>query len=342
MKAIDAPTVTVIMPVYNSAAYLKEAVDSILNQRFTDFELLAIDDGSSDGSLEILNQIDDPRLKVLSDGQNLQQPKRYNQGIELARGKYIAIMHADDIALPHRLEKQVRFLEEHAEYDLVGSRVYFFNEQGLYQRPSSNKKRGIYLQIYTLFNCPFFHPSILIRKHILANHLYKEDFTTAEDYELWSRILRNSKGANLSEILLHYRIHSSNNSRRKNQQQLLNIQKIWQQQFDWLGISVEQTDLNTQLFCSHSYHQALKLDELVAAGNWLLQLKQKLQKNPDWEESLIRQVIYQTWLTTCKKASGNGWKAVQVFWQNPISKMGFDVVELFVFLVKCFLKYRSQ
>lgn len=338
----STPVVSILMPVYNGKKYLAEAINSILEQSYTDFELLVLDDGSTDGSLELVRNIKDKRIRLIADGQNLQQPKRYNQGVQLARGKYIAIMHADDIALPERLRKQVNFLDSQPEYDIVGTKVCFFNEAGRYTRSTGVAKQGEYLQLYCLFNCPFFHPTLLFRKQVLEEHPYREDFTTAEDYELWSRILRWHKGANLNEILLHYRIHSSNNSRRKNKQQLENIKQIWRQLFAYWQLPIDEAELDIHLLCSQSYHAPLSIVQLASVERWLLHIRKIVLEKNTWKAAWINQLLYSTWLAVCKKSSKHGWRVMAIFWGSSISKMGFDMQEIGILTLKCVLKYQAK
>jgi glycosyltransferase involved in cell wall biosynthesis len=130
MKSKLSPKVTVLMSVYNGEEHLREAIDSILNQTYKNFEFLIIDDGSTDGSVNIIRSYLDPRIRLIKNKKNIGITRSLNKGLKLARGEYIARMDDDDIAFPERLEKQVRFLNEHVNVGLVGGSDITINGVG--------------------------------------------------------------------------------------------------------------------------------------------------------------------------------------------------------------------
>jgi glycosyltransferase involved in cell wall biosynthesis len=208
------PLVSVIMPVYNAGQYLAEAIESILNQTFTDFEFLIFNDGSKDNSLEIIKSYNDSRIVLAYNGENKGYVSHLNEGIRMARGKYIARMDADDISLPQRLEKQVTFLEQNPDYVMCGSRVDTFGlTQGTVALPLSNEE----IKLKMLYITPFAHPSVMLRKSILQdNHLFYDDnVMPAEDLDLWIRLAPFGKMYNIKESLLLYRTHGQNISFQK-------------------------------------------------------------------------------------------------------------------------------
>lgn len=201
-----AELVSVIIPVYNAGEFVKASVDSILAQTYTGFEIIIINDGSTDNSLAILENIHDARIKIFSQP-NAGIAAALNKGIELSKGKYIARQDADDISLPQRFEKQVRFLEVNNAYGLVGGQAEIIDRSGkavnrFLKHATTNGK----LQYDLLWNSPFVHPALMIRRECFerAGGFYtgKELF---EDYDMWSRIALHYKLANLPEILLQYR-----------------------------------------------------------------------------------------------------------------------------------------
>lgn len=206
----SSPLVSVVMPVYNGEKYLAEAVESILNQTFRDFEFIIIDDGSTDGTAQILEQYGrgDSRIRICHQ-ENAGVVAACNRGIGLARGKYIARMDADDIALRHRFQAQVGFLESNPDVALVGSAISFIDAEGrghgqIMRYPTSDSaiRRILYYG-----NC-FAHPSIMMRRQaVSAVGGYRECCSPAEDYDLWLRLAERFKVANLAEPLLLYRIH---------------------------------------------------------------------------------------------------------------------------------------
>jgi glycosyltransferase involved in cell wall biosynthesis len=207
------PKVSVLMPVYNGELYLREAIDSILNQTFSDFELIIIDDCSKDGSVELIKTYTDSRIRFVANPVNQGLRFILNQGNRLARAEYIARMDCDDISLPERLAKQVAYLDRHPEVAIVGAQSVYIDTTGKIME-SQNIFRCAAEQSsirWTAgYECPFVHPLVMYRKQILWGELggYDENAAFAEDYEMWLRLLEhNYQGANLNEILLKYRVN---------------------------------------------------------------------------------------------------------------------------------------
>ncbi|MDD4286888.1 MAG: glycosyltransferase [Candidatus Peribacteraceae bacterium] len=204
-----APLVSVVMPAFNVEQYIAEAIESILSQSFSDFELIIVNDGSSDRTLNVIEDYArrDPRICYRSNSQNLNAAVAANIGLTLARGIYIARMDADDIAVPQRLEKQVRFLESHPEVGVVGGAMMLMTEDKriLAKREYRLTNEAIQKRIFKY--SPFCHASIMFRKSILDRvGLYDPRYRTAYDYDLFLRIGLVTKFANLPELLYWYRI----------------------------------------------------------------------------------------------------------------------------------------
>jgi len=201
------PLVSVVLPVYNGAAYLREAIDSILAQTYSTFELIIINDGSKDDSASIIAQFDDPRIRTFSQA-NQGLAATLNRGIGLAQGAYIARQDQDDISLPQRLEKQVAFLQAHPEHGMVGSWAgIMVGERGT-TRAHRHPADDLSLKFELLFTNPFVHSSMMIRREVFSTvGIYATDASRQppEDFELWSRVARAYKVANVPEILVTYR-----------------------------------------------------------------------------------------------------------------------------------------
>jgi len=199
--------VSVVLPVFNCQAYVGEAIESILNQKYQDFEFLIIDDGSTDGTHAELAKYTDPRIRHLRH-ENRGLAATLNTAIGLARGKYIVRQDQDDISMPDRIEKQVAFMEAHLECGLLGTWAQILEGDRLVDRFHKHPVSSSELRFQLLFNNYFVHSSVMIRKSVLAEvGSYSTDplRQPPEDYELWSRIARVSEVANLPEVLLHYR-----------------------------------------------------------------------------------------------------------------------------------------
>jgi GT2 family glycosyltransferase len=211
------------MSVFNGERFLAEAVDSVLNQSFLDFEFIVIDDGSTDGSGGILDsyQERDSRLRVYHQD-NKGRVESLNWGCSIARGKYIARMDADDISIRDRLMWQVDFMEEHPEVGVLGGAVEFIDASErtffISRYPVGDKEIQVALREY----CAIWHPTVLMRREIFAStDGYRAFGLDAEDYDLWLRIAERSQIANLKPVLLKYRIHANQVSGSNSKQQRL-------------------------------------------------------------------------------------------------------------------------
>lgn len=201
--------VSVLMPIYNTAPYLREAMDSMLSQTFTDFELIVLDDGSPDNAEEILDTYDDPRIVRYKGEENQGLSNVLNIGTEMARGEFIARMDSDDVSLPERLQIQVRYLEQHPEIDLVsaGMRLFGAMEEAWIREQNPEK-----VKINALFHSPVLHASSMWRKDSFERNglRFRQEMVPAEDYDLWTRALaKGLKLVNIPDVLYQYRLHPS-------------------------------------------------------------------------------------------------------------------------------------
>ena len=204
------PKVTVLMSVYNGEKYLNEAIDSILGQTFKDFEFLIVNDGSTDKTAEILKSYKDPRIKIINNNKNIGLTKSLNKGLKLARGEYIARQDADDISMPERLEKELKFMEIQQNYAAVGTFSKIINEKS--EVISLNHNPGEYTQIQEFFkkdNC-ITHGSVMIRESCLQEiGLFNESMARSQDFELWLRLSKKYYLANIPEYLYKLRKHKN-------------------------------------------------------------------------------------------------------------------------------------
>ncbi len=218
------PVVSVVMSVYNGEHFLREAVESILDQSFLDFEFIIVDDGSTDCSASILDSYKktDPRIRIYQQ-ENSGLIESLNRGCKLSRGKYIARMDADDIAIRTRLMRQVDFMEKHPEVGVVGGAVELINPIGKFIGSSAKPIEDREIRSALLRGeCPLTHPTVLIQKDILVSvGGYRKLLVDAEDYDLWLRIAERSQLANLKAVVLKYRRHPRQVSVRMFRQQAL-------------------------------------------------------------------------------------------------------------------------
>ncbi|HSW15804.1 MAG TPA: glycosyltransferase family A protein [Ramlibacter sp.] len=201
------PLVSVLLPVRNGGPLLGLALQSLLAQTWRDFEVLVLDDGSSDGSAALAGSFNDARIKVVSDGQAQGLAARLNQGVALAQGDFIARMDADDISLPARLERQLAFLRGHPDVDLVGCRAAVFRASGevLGLLPFAAMHEALCARPWHTIALP--HPTWMGRRAWFQGHPYRvPEVVRAEDQELLLRACRDSRYACLPEVLLGYRL----------------------------------------------------------------------------------------------------------------------------------------
>ncbi|MCL1671843.1 glycosyltransferase family 2 protein [Elizabethkingia ursingii] len=197
------PFVTIGIPLYNAEKFIANTINSILIQSYRDFELIITDDGSQDNSLEIIKSFDDSRIKLIADGKNKGISYRLNQQISLARGKYFVRMDADDLMFPDRIQKQIDFLEDNPDIEVLGSSVIVIDD---YNKIIGFRK-GVLLKDYEeLFNKVLFnHPTVTGKLEYFKRYPYSEDLIGVEDADLWIRSFKESTFHVMEEPLLFYR-----------------------------------------------------------------------------------------------------------------------------------------
>ena len=208
------------MTVYNGERYIREAIDSILNQTFEDYEFLIIEDCSTDETLKIIKGYQDPRIKVVKNEKNIGFIQSLNEGIALSQGEYIARQDADDISLPDRLLEEVIFLDNNPDVAMVGTGREVIDETGVRIMNFSPKKDPTFQDICN--GNPFQHSSIMIRNNILLEFGgYNELFPSCEDYALWLFIAKKYQVHNIPKILCKLRVHNESVSVKKFEEQVI-------------------------------------------------------------------------------------------------------------------------
>lgn len=241
------PLVSVIMPVFNSEKFLDEAIQSILNQTYENFEFLIFDDGSTDNSKEIIESyaILDNRVKPLFSNTNKGYVYHLNHGIEMSEGEFIARMDSDDVALPNRFNQQLNFLKKNLNIAIVGGSSIIINESNNNIGVSIAHDNPIYLWWISFFTCPLIHPSVLIRKSIIKDvGVYNINRLPAEDFDLWVRVLQHADICNIKDPLIKYRTHSESISFRKMQLQSEKAEEILKEHWKYFtNLSIESEEI---------------------------------------------------------------------------------------------------
>ena len=244
-------TISIIMPVYNSKEYLKEAINSILDQTYTDWELLIINEyGSNDGSKEIIEEYSkvDTRIILIQNEERLGISASMNVGIDRASGKYIARMDADDISMPHRFQRQVEFMGDNPDIGMCGVEVEIFGSNSFEWELETDRNK---LATNILFYSPSVHPTVMIRKEILDkyNLRYNVNYKASEDYELFSKICAVTSVANINEVLFRYRIMENNATFKNNDIGIVLYSEVMNNQFKKMGLKFTEEEI--QLLSPH-------------------------------------------------------------------------------------------
>jgi len=284
---VNSLQVSVVMPVYNGARYLREAVDSILSQTYTDFEFIIVDDGSTDETPAILATYAkaDPRVVLVPNHQNLGLVHSLNRGLALARGEYVARMDADDISLAERFERQVAYLEVHPDVGVLGTNIIYIDSEGQPLGDGKPKDRWpVTPQVarwMLLWRCPIYHPTVMIRRAALAQmaSAYDPAYQHAEDRELWTRLSRQTCIASLPDVLVQYRITASSVSRRHQEEQRAMDHAIMRRELTALLGQTPPDALET-LIGVFSKHQTNTKADYVGAADLLFEAYRRFCQAP--------------------------------------------------------------
>ena len=233
--------VTVLMPTYNVAPYVKEAIESVLRQTYRDFELLVVDDASTDDTLAVVRSIDDPRIRIAAFDNNVGLAENLNRGLALINTEYVARMDGDDIAEPFWLEKEVAVLDSHPEIGICsGGFERFGTVKSLVRFPERHED----CMANMLFECSVIVPTFrmsLYRDHGLR---YSTDAFPAEDYRFWAECMRVTKIYNLQETLFHYRMHPTQICTARREEQQRKVAEVRRYMLEWLSPDFSEEEKN--------------------------------------------------------------------------------------------------
>jgi len=220
--------VSVLLPTWNAMPFLPAAVESILSQQFEDFECIIVDDGSADQTPGYLRSLSDARVRLLRIDSNVGITAALNIGLAECRGRYVSRMDADDIAEPNRLAEQVALLDEEGDIGVVGSSRLLIDEDGKSIATASVMTDDLSIRWKCLLGNPLPHPTVMIRRKILQRHGVRYDaaYRSAQDYELWTRLLPVTRAANIATPLLRYRVHNASIGHSRKTEQLANHDRI--------------------------------------------------------------------------------------------------------------------
>jgi glycosyltransferase involved in cell wall biosynthesis len=317
---VDRPLrVSIVLPVHNAAPYLRAAVESLLAQTVHDFEMIVVDDGSTDDTPAILRDLQarDDRLLVhpiVRAGQSA----ALNQGIALARSPYVAIAHADDVYTPDRLQRQVEYMDDNPEIALCGAaaRAMRDGKREVWRYPAAHDD----IRCHLLFECAVAHPTVIMRRTAFQDRglRYDQSLPSAQDYELWVRAVQSLRFANLPHVLVAYRLHKQQ-VRHVDPSRAARISSIRKQQLARLGVRATDDEL--------AIHNAIgdwdfepSRDFVARAGSWLLRLHEANRRSGVYPEERFATMLSAKLYLTCAQAARQGPWAWSRLETSPFAK----------------------
>lgn len=340
---MPTPKVSVLMAVRDGALYLDEAIRSVLDQSFADFECIVVDDGSQDGTDAILQryQQQDPRIRLArSDGNGLSYA--LNRGLTLATGTYVARMDADDVSLAGRLAAQVRLMEQRPEVGVCGTWIETFGigRSTVYRNPTDDAS----IRCALLFESVLAHPSVMIRREMFltAGLSYDGAMLHAEDYDLWVRAAQYTLLANVPEVLLRYRLHPHQVVRKHEAIKRETARRIRRGQLKRLGIV--PTPGEEALHESISSWDFADSREFVSAAHvWLLKLAEANRATDLYPRIPFQRTLAERWWAICAASTHLGLWALKALRHSPMwGDMRLDWKQQVKFGVKCGLRKRQH
>ena len=314
-----APAVSVVIPAYNAGRWLAETIGSVLGQSLGDFELLVVDDASTDDTAAVAVGIADSRLRLIRQPQNMGVAAARNAGIEAARGEFIAFLDADDIALPQRLEKQVAFLRAHPEVAILGGWMQTFGQREDVWTAHAHHDD---IKAELLYDVGIMQPTAMCRRDALLRHKFRYDveYRVAQDYELWTRCADQLRLGNLQEVVTHYRVHGENATLVKQERLAAASRKIRLRQLAKLGIepNAAEADFHARLFQAGPYSPALRDFDARQVEIWLLRLREANRRSGYVPDETLCIVLYEFWRRCSLPRSWRGSLAGLGFLLSPL------------------------
>ena len=331
------PSVSVIMPVYNCEAFIGEAIESILNQSFKDFELIIIDDCSTDDTLKLASIYDDQRIIIIKKNKNSGYITSLNMAIEIAKGDFIARMDGDDVCDSTRLEKQIGFLTLNKDVAVCGTWYHMILTNNIIKNPVGHDDIKVALLDY----CAFGHPTIMFRGSFIRENklFYDEGFYPAEDYELWTRISLLGKMANLPEPLLFYRSHENQVSVKDQSKQVENRYRCQTRMMCYPLVTVSDSDLRF----SEEIIKCTKIEnnvKLASAVDWLDKLNNANKQSGFYDDQKFKKYIADKQGMLIRTyylhvTSYNPSVLLQFYKYGKKYRKNFNAKEQLKFIVKC-------
>lgn len=345
---MNTPLVSVLMPCYNVEKYVEDALSSIMKQSYTNLEIVVINDCSTDNTLSILESLakQDARIRIISNDVNLKLIDTLNKGVELCTGEYIARMDADDISFPDRIAKQVAFLEENKDYDIVSTQFYTFRvgtkKRNLYHNPEHFED----LKAYLLFRSGICHPAVMIRKSLFTDNQlsFEKEYLHVEDYALWVKAAYITKLANLPEPLLYYRIHDSQVSVINENKQIENKKAVFAIHCQKLGLPLTPEFLNVYLSVAECVPIESSEEYIKKCESFIFTLIDKSRVNKYCSSEYLERLLSLHWLRLCAN-SQLGLRAIRYCKKSKLYiRENYSNQDILILYIKCIfrMKYKKS
>lgn len=333
---ISESVVSVILHVYNAEKYLSDSIQSILNQTYKDFELIIVDDCSTDASMNIVNSFNDNRIKIIKKQTNTGISDSLKLRIQIAKGKYIARMDADDICLPERFDLQVKQFEVNPNAMIVGSDYYLLEgEKNTYIK---NINDSDYQKAVLLLTPCFCHPTVMMKNVFKEKQVfYDKEFIHAEDYKLWTDLYAFGEYLKINKPLLKYRHHASQISNQKNELQLSISRRIRENYLEKLKFKLSEKQFDVLNVLGNNTF-VTSVDLLKNIENCLLHLELQNSIHNSFNTQSFNRFLFKFWLDSCGNTN-LGMNAYRFFFKSKIaSYSNLSFADKNIFLLKCLIR----
>jgi glycosyltransferase involved in cell wall biosynthesis len=334
----NEPLISVCIPVYNREKFIKAALKSVLNQTYQNFEIIVVDDGSSDNSVTIIKSIKDARIKLFKNAVNKGVVFTRNVGLEKASGDFIAVLDSDDSWEVNKLQKQIDFFKEKPEYGICGTwakREYSDGSSDIWQYPTSDPE----IRARLVWGSSMIHSSIMFRKRILDvnNFYYDNTIKQAEDYDLIRQFVIYTKAHNIEETLITYAVHENQFTSEAKEEQVAEALKVAIRYLNDLGIKLSENEASAfeNVF---AYDFKMSIDELKYFELVLGKIFSTIQKDVDSKE-YFENNLSNWWFLTCNHSSVNGLKVFNLYFNNKQFLLTPTISSKHLkFFIKCLLR----
>ncbi len=308
---MPTPILSIIIPTYNAEKFISQAIQSILDQTYNNFELIIINDASTDNTKSIIETFDDSRIKYFENEKNEGIVFSRNKGLKLARGEYIGMLDADDIVYPEKFKLQIDFLEKNKDFGMVGSWARFIDENGKYLTGSWKLKASPkMIPSIMLFKNYFLQSAVLYRRECIGSFSFKEGFEIGEDYLIWYEILKKWKAWNLQQYLLDYRVHeksiTQNNIEFKREKEKEVFKIILS------NLKIKPSDEESELHILIREGNAIRdTKTLLSIEKWLLKIIAQNRLLKIYDTTILERIVFERWLKVCSKAGALHFKMLK-------------------------------